>query len=163
MNEVNKQLKDNAIMYGLCQQWQDDWKTEKSTFELIDMYKRGLDFVIQHDYPSVDFIKKNFDMNLLNENLVFVDNDIHVVGSSGIYVINGACSGNIAFDNFNVATINVRHNSEISIKAKGLSKVFIRVFDNAIVHVSQSEAAKVYVYKRSENCKVQTEGDVLER
>lgn len=163
MNELNKQLKASAVGYGLCAQWQGDWNCDKSKQELIDMYKRGLDFAIEHDYPSLEFIKDNFNDEILNSNLIFIDSEIDIDGKSGIYIINGSCSGIINLHTFNTATIYVRHNSNITIAANGVSKVFVKLYDNAVVNIIQEQASRVYVYKRSENCKLFTNGDVLIR
>lgn len=60
MDKLNTDLRDHAVSYGLCQQWQNDWQDNKNQQELIDMYIRGIDFCIEHDYPTVDYIKNNF-------------------------------------------------------------------------------------------------------
>lgn len=46
MNRLNSELRGHAVSYGLCTQWQGDWQTNKSQQELIGMYIRGIDFVL---------------------------------------------------------------------------------------------------------------------
>lgn len=57
MNRLNSELRGHAVSYGLCTQWQGDWQNNKSQQELIGMYIRGIDFCIEHDYPTVEYIK----------------------------------------------------------------------------------------------------------
>ena len=54
MNRLNSELRGHAVSYGLCTQWQGDWQNNKSQQELIGMYIRGIDFCIEHDYPTVE-------------------------------------------------------------------------------------------------------------
>ena len=72
MNRLNSELRGHAVSYGLCTQWQGDWQNNKSQQELIGMYIRGIDFCIEHDYPTVEYIKGNFDRSLLHQNHIFL-------------------------------------------------------------------------------------------
>ena len=76
MNRLNSELRGHAVSYGLCTQWQGDWQNNKSQQELIGMYIRGIDFCIEHDYPTVEYIKGNFDRSLLHQNHIFVDEPV---------------------------------------------------------------------------------------
>ena len=60
MNRLNSELRGHAVSYGLCTQWQGDWQNNKSQQELIGMYIRGIDFCIEHDYPTVVNVQANF-------------------------------------------------------------------------------------------------------
>ncbi len=144
MDKLNRELRDKAVSLGLCRQWQGDWMESKSQQELIEMYVRGIDFCIEHDYPSVDFIKERFDARMLRMNRVFVDEEVENTGS-GVYVLNGKCTGVLRFDRFDVATVYVRHECEVVIEAEELARVFVRVYEGASVTVSRKDAAKVFV------------------
>lgn len=164
MDRLNKELRDEAVGYGLCKQWQGDWLDDKSQQELITMYKDGLDFCIENNYPSITYIKKNFDKALLRKNLIFVDEDVTgMCGKNGIYVLNGGCSGSVEFKGFTVATLYVRHTSEITVNVRHLAKVFISVYDKAKVSVTHTGAAKVYVYRRGYDTTVSVDSDVRVR
>jgi hypothetical protein len=132
MNELNTELRQLAVKLGLCNQWQSQWNGEKSQQELIDMYIKGLDFCLKHDYPNKNYIKQEFDHDLLVANHIYVDEDINLPnGISGIYVLNGECSGELHFSNWEVATIYVRHNTHVKVTASRFAKVFIRLYDDA--------------------------------
>lgn len=83
MNRLNSELRGHAVSYGLCTQWQGDWQNNKSQQELIGMYIRGIDFCIEHDYPTVEYIKGNFDRSLLHQNHIFVDEPV-IGGDNGV-------------------------------------------------------------------------------
>lgn len=148
MNNLSETLKQQAVDLGLCRPWTEAWG-DCDQQELIDKYKKGIDFCIDKQYPSNEFIKANFDRALLNENLIFVDEHINLeTAPSGIYVINGECTGRIWFGKWAAATIFVRHNSKIRIEADRYAKVFVRLYDNAEVECDYDESAVVKVYDR---------------
>lgn len=149
MDKLNAELRQQAVDFGLCAKWRGDWKSDKSQQELIDMWKKGIDFAIIHDYPSIDFIKANFDRKLLNRNLIFVDESIEIRNApSGIYVINGECSGTLWFNSWAAATVYVRHNSNVRIIADDFAKVFVRLYDDAAADVIELDGAVIKVYDR---------------
>lgn len=148
MNNLSETLKQQAVDLGLCRPWTEAWG-DCDQQELIDKYKKGIDFCIDKQYPSNEFIKANFDRALLNENLIFVDEHIRLDDApSGIYILNGECTGRIWFGKWAAATIFVRHNSKIRIEADRYAKVFVRLYDNAEVECDYDESAVVKVYDR---------------
>lgn len=149
MNKLNEELRTQAIKNGLCAAWRHSWESDKTQQELIDMYVKGIDFSLLHDWPSVNFIKANFDRELLNRNLLFVDEDIDLDNApSGVYVLNGECSGIIRLAPWAVATLYLRHNTNIRIIAGDFARVFVRLYDNADATVNAGESTVVKVYDR---------------
>ena len=161
--ELNSILKERARSLGLCDQWFGEWKSDESQDELVEKYKKGLDFSIKRDYPGNDFIKKYFDSNILHRHNVYVDERVPVKGESGVWVINGQCNGVIVFDEWSAATLYIRHNSKLKVVCAGHSKVFISVFDQSEVEVYSMENSCVYVYKNGERCKCVTSEGVRVR
>lgn len=161
--ELNNSLRNLARSLGLCDQWFGEWKENESQDELVKKYKRGIDFAIKNEYPSNDFIKNNFDKDILHEHHVYVDESIPVKGESGVWVMNGQCDGVILFDEWSAATLYVRHNSKLKVVCAGHSKVFISVFDQSEVEVYSMENSCVYVYKNGERCKCVTSEGVRVR
>lgn len=149
MDRLNEELRTQAIRNGLCAIWTTDWESDKTPQELIDMYKKGIDFSLLHDWPSNEFIKANFDRELLNRNLIFVDQEIDLMDApSGVYVINGRCRGVISFSRWAAATVYIRHESDIVVLADGHAKVFVRLYDDAVADAMGLEDAVVKVYDR---------------
>lgn len=161
IEKVNKVLKSKAMSLGLCSQWTNEWNPDSSYDELIDKFKRGLDFCIKFNYPSNEVIKSLFDKETLRKNHVYVDELIDVKKcESDVYVIQGECDMSLTFDSYSVATIFVRHSSMVNIDCHGYSKVFVRVYDNSDVTVSQYSNSKVFVKNYSEFSNVKTIGDI---
>lgn len=148
MNNLSETLKQQAVDLGLCRPWTEAWG-DCDQQELIDKYKKGIDFCIDKQYPSNEFIKANFDRALLNANLIFVDEHIRLDDApSGIYILNGECSGSIRFAPWTAATVYVRHTSNVRIIAGDFAKVFVRLNDEAEVKTEAEESAVVRVYDR---------------
>lgn len=149
MGNLSEILKCEAVERNLCAQWTAKWADNSDQQTLIDKYKRGIDFCLDRDWPSNDFIKANFDRELLNANLIFVDEYVDMdMAPSGIYILNGECSGRIRLAPWAAATIYVRHSSEITIVAEDFAKVFVRLYDEADAEVDSDESAVVKVYDR---------------
>ena len=148
MNNLSETLTQQAVDLGLCRPWTEAWG-DCDQQELIDKYKKGIDFCIDKQYPSNEFIKANFDRALLNANLIFVDEHIRLDDApSGIYILNGESSGSIRFAPWTAATVYVRHTSNVRIIAGDFAKVFVRLYDEAEVKTEAEESAVVRVYDR---------------
>ena len=148
MNNLSETLKQQAVDLGLCRPWTEAWGNCDQQ-ELIDKYKKGIDFCIDKQYPSNEFIKANFDRDLLNANLIFVDEYLDFdMMPSGIYILNGECSGSIRFAPWTAATVYVRHKSNVTIIADDFAKVFVRLYDEAEAETEAEESAVVRVYDR---------------
>ena len=163
MDKLNKDLRDAAIRLGLCEEWTDDWSENHNKQELIEMWLRGIDFAISHNYPSNEFIKENFSAELLKENNVFIDSIIREYNLNRIAVTCGNCEGELIFDGFSSCDVYIRHTSKVHFDVSQFAKVFINLYDDAEITIKQSDIAKVYVYLHGSNCHVNYEGDVLVR
>ena len=86
---------------------------------------------------------------MLNANLIFVDEYLDFdMMPSGIYILNGECSGSIRFAPWTAVTVYVRHTSNVRIIAGDFAKVFVRLYDEAEVETEAEEGAVVRVYDR---------------
>lgn len=142
-------MKAEGISLGMCEDGIKGWHADSSQQELIDKFKEYIDFCQRHDWPSNDFIKANFDRDLLHKNLIFVDEHIDLDNApSGVYIVNGECSGTIRVAPWSVATLYLRHDTNVQIEAGDFARVFIRLYDNSNATVSAAENAIVKVYDR---------------
>lgn len=163
MDKLNTELKDQAIACGLCEEWKNDWSENRSKQELIDMWLRGIDFAILHNYPTNEFIKEHIEPQLLKENNIFIDSPVSGINFNHKTVICGDSKGTLAFDSFASCDIYVRHTSKIHIDASKFSKIFVSLYDNAEVIIKQRDISKVYVYLHGSDCQVKYEGEVIVR
>ena len=160
VKSLNNALRDEAITMGLCAGWQRMWKKGWDRTELIQKYKEGIDFCIQHDYPKNDFIKKNFTRDLLRENGILVDDERSLLNKR-MCVLQGASEAIVRYNAWNVGTVYIRHNSHAIVTAKNMAFVIVRLFDNAEVECSTQDKASIVVLRHNEKTKVlKHEGNV---
>ena len=159
---IGKQLKSQAESLGACEKGLNglDRLNEQ---ELINRYVHFIDFVIENDFPSNDFIKENFDKSLLEHNNIYVDAEFERRNARQVVVIQGESKGVLLFDGVTTSYVYIRHDSDVTIDCSRLSKIFISVYDNAKIHVTQRDGASVYVYLHGENCSVESDGEGMIR
>lgn len=140
---VSDMLKAEAIKNGLCSTWTDEWG-HPTKEQLVDMYIRGLDFCILHNYPSNEFIKKHFgDIAIMKG--VYTDMKVNAENPD-IAILNGNCTGQIVLNGYNSRDIHVRHNSKVKIIVRDCAKAFIRVYDKAHAIVLNESGERSFVY-----------------
>lgn len=128
-DKLNKTLRDEAIRLNLCKKWQETiWNENLSQEELIDIYFRGLDFAIEHHYPSNEFIKENFDKDLLRRKGVLVD-DTYSLLNQRFAILLGNSKSTMRYNGTNLAQVYVRDYSEVRIEAKGRSHIIVHTYD----------------------------------
>ena len=159
---LGQKLKSQAESLGACEKGLNglDRLNEQ---ELINRYVHFIDFVIENDFPSNDFIKENFDKSLLEHNNIYVDAEFERRNARQVVVIQGESKGVLLFDGVTTSDVYIRHDSDVTIDCSRLSKIFISVYDNAKIHVTQRDGASVYVYLHGENCSVESDGEVMIR
>ena len=141
--KLSKELARQAKKFGICQEWHSELRGLDDKKAMIEMYLKGIDFCLSYDYPNNEFIRTNF-KGVMEEFGVFLDDSIDLVNVPKCVVL-GQTKGSIEINNFNVSEIFVKHDSELTIIAKGDSFVMIDLFDNAIIHVHIHDRAKVCV------------------
>lgn len=154
--DISKELKKEAISLGLCTEWTNEWgKPTKD--ELVDKYVKGIDFCIEHNYPSCEYMKKHFD-GVMQKHGVFVNDNIDLQNSKMV-IANGKTSGKIIYNAYSVGTIYARHDSDLTIEVSGNAFVSIETYDNCNVSVFQKDQSKVFIYNHGGN--IQTSGNIV--
>ena len=159
---IGKQLKSQAESLGACEKGLNGLE-KLNEQELINRYFHFFDFIVEKDFPSNEFIKNNFDKSLLEHNNIYVDAEFERRNARQVVVVQGESKGQLLFDGYTTSDVYVRHDSEVTIDCSRLSKIFISVYDNAKIHVTQRDGASVYVYLHGENCSVESDGEVMIR
>lgn len=159
---IGKQLKFQAESLGACEKGLNGLE-KLNEQELINRYIHFIDFIVEKDFPSNEFIKNNFDKSLLEHNNIYVDAEFERRNARQVVVVQGESKGQLLFDGYTTSDVYVRHDSEVTIDCSRLSKIFISVYDNAKIHVTQRDCASVYVYLHGENCSVESDGEVMIR
>lgn len=145
ITELKKELKSAAIGYGLCVPWQQmmDDATDKEM--LARMYLKGIDFCLEHDYPSIGYMKANF--KGICEPLGIFINDIISVENYPKVVAIGDCVGKLSFDRYALSQVFVKHGSILDIFAQDHVRVTVDCFDNSMVNIKALGHAVVTVYQ----------------
>lgn len=159
---LGQKLKSQAERLGACEKGLNGLE-KLNEHELINRYIHFIDFAIDANWPSNEFIKNNFDKSLLEHNNIYVDAEFERRNARQVVVIQGASKGVLLFDGLTTSDVYIRHDSEVTIDCSRLSKIFISVYDNAKIHVTQRDGASVYVYLHGENCSVESDGEVMIR
>lgn len=145
--ELSMFLRDKAREAGLCDQWYGEWEDSTTEEELIDKYKRGFDFMLKTGFVSSDFIKRHFDKDLLHRNNIYISEDFERE-MHGMCIITGNSKGVVNIPIVGFAEINVCEESDVEINVPLLSRVFVKVHNNANVKVVlRGKEAKCFVYQ----------------
>jgi hypothetical protein len=141
--ELNKDLRSQARNFGLCDQWYEEWSDLNcSQQELIDKYIKGLDFCILHHYPSNDFIKSNFDRDLLHKNNIVVD-ERHSLLNPMTAVILGNSKSKVRVNGYSVCRVYVRDNSSVDVFIRHKAHLIIHVYDHASVTIVENTTVNI--------------------
>lgn len=145
MNKLSKELTKQALAAGAkkdCSIYQKLQAVERRT-DLVQIYLDGIDFCLSNDFPSNDYIRKNF-RGAIEQHNVYLDGFAALVNPKQVVAL-GETSGTVKIDEYNVCQAYIKHNSKLKIKAVDHSFVMIDVFDDAGVEVQASGDAKVCV------------------
>ena len=149
---LSAKMKKEAVGLGLCEQWQGEWADDASKDDMAEKFVMGQDFCIEHDWPGVEVIKRNFG-DVMHRHGVYADETFEAEGLQSLIMV-GRCEGKLKVDGRGVSSVYVRHNSRLHVEASGDARVFVRLYDKAAVEVESSGGARVFVYTYSEGTKV---------
>lgn len=150
--ELSDLLLNEAIGKGLCQDWQQAWKGDFPS--LMDMYKRGMDFCVKHDYPSLEILRRYL-KGKTEEYNIFIDSREEVTLFSDTAVVLGDSKLRIWIADYGVLNLYLRHESEVDIFCAPHSIVSVETYENSVLKVHNARKVSVYQY---DNSKVQGEG-----
>lgn len=115
----------------------------------MELFKKGMDFCIEHDFPSMDFINENFSPQELHDNGIWVNESLdNKTLSNGIYIALGDTTGTVRIGRWCAVTIYLRHESKLNIVAEEFSRVFVRLYDSAESVIIDSEDARISIFDR---------------
>ena len=158
--KLSAKMKSQAVGLGLCQQWTDEWADSTSKDELVEKFVRGIDFCIEHNFPSCEVIRKEFG-DVIHDHGVYVDENV-IASDKPTVILNGECVAELSYSGKSCGDIYVRHDCEATVFVNGLARAFINIYDNAEVEVYCEEGAKAFVYLHGGRVR-KTRGDVTIR
>lgn len=140
----------------------DEFYNEKWNYSQEQLVKRmfkGIDFCLEHHWPSNEFIKKNFQRDFLRNQGVFVDDEYSVCNVQDSLVLGGS-KIRFRYSGTYYGNIRVRDLSLAHVTARGDGLVIVHLFERACVTIERSEKAKVSVIKHSPNVLINAPEDV---
>lgn len=144
---ISDLLLSEAIKQGLCQTWQDSWNGEFSA--LMGMYKKGIDFCIKNDYPSLDILRRYLKGKTEDYN-IFIDSETEVEVYNDTIVALGDSKLNIWVADYGVVSLYLLHNANVSVFCGEHSIVSIETYNDSKLRVqSPSGKASVFQYDNS--------------
>jgi len=162
MNELNKDLRNQAIALGLCQEWQNSWSKDWSKEKMVERFYKGLDFCLKHHYPSNDYILKHFDLEFRRQSNVFV-NDRYSVCNPKQSLVLGDSDITFRYNAWGNGSIHVRDNSSAKIYARNKSFVIVHLYENACVTAEQTDKATIVLIKHSHNVTINADAKIKVR
>ena len=150
LEETNRELRNSAVMCGLCNQWQMEWSIDWDYDRMISQFYRGIDFYLKTRFIDRQFIKEHFDIDLLRKNGILVD-DTYSLSNPEKAILIGNSSSTIRVNGNKHSVIYLTDNAEVKITAKNRSFVIVHALDSATITAQQSESARLIVIKHSYN------------
>lgn len=141
--KVAKELAKQAKKLNICTEWHNAMKVMDNKKALLEMYIKGLDFCLSNDYPSNEYIRKNF-KGEMEEFGVFLDDSIELTNNKRCIAL-GDTKGRVEANEYSVCEVYVKHDSALTIIAKDNAFVMIDIFDNAVIHIHAQDQAKVCI------------------
>lgn len=151
------QMRKDGVDKGLCRLYQGKLKDGLTVEQLADLFKGGIDFCINNDYPTLDFLREHY-KGKCEPYGVYIDESTGQLHNPGTIVLNGACKAFINYNGNKVSRLYARHESVCAVVVGGAANITIDLFDNAhlVVAVAGSDArVSVNVYG---NARVEQKG-----
>ena len=156
LNTLNKSLRKDAIGFGLCQQWQGEWKSDWDKQKMVDKFFQGMDFCLKHRFPTNQFIKDNFDLDFRRKSNVLVDDKYSLLNPARALIL-GESESTIRMNARNSSTIYIRDNSHVKLLASGSSFVIVHLLDSAQIEVETKDNPHVVVITHSKDATLITD------
>ena len=142
--ELQEKILNEAVANGVCDKFKKELQQEGlSDDQLCMMYHRGLDFCIEHNFPSQEIVQM-FDKDVLYRNGIYYDYKGIADTRSHFIVANGESDIDLTIDG--VVSLYVRDNSVARLRLTRDAFVYVTLRDNATVEiVSRDDDAKAYM------------------
>jgi molybdopterin converting factor small subunit len=144
--EPIEQMRNDGAGKGLCRLYQLRLRDGLSVKDLSDLYKGGMKFCIDNDFPTLDFLREHY-RGKCEEYGVYIDDAVaEELHNPDTVVMNGESVAFFRYNEYTVSQLYVRHTSKAAVVVGGNAIVTISLFDDAELVISKAtEAASVHV------------------
>lgn len=143
--KINKELASKARKLNICKPWYDMLKKAEDKDTMMRMFVKGIDFCLEHDFPSVEYFEKH-GKEVIEKHGVYVNKTIECVNSP-FTVLLGYCKSVFINTEYGFSQLFIKHQSVVDVTLKDHSFTVIDVFDDSIVIGTASGNAKVLINK----------------
>jgi len=160
--ELNEYILNKARESGICEPWADRISGAGNVEELLKMYVAGIDFCLEHNFPSnEDLVRLSTKEQRLGHGII-VDEQA-VLNDPSFLVMLGKCESELAYAGFSTSQLFVKHESKAGIAVHGNAFLVIDCFDNSSIKVTATDNTKVLinVYGSSNVSRISTEGATI--
>jgi hypothetical protein len=162
MDNLNTELKRQAIACGLCEQWQSDWSGNWDFDTMADKLFEGINFCAKNRYPDKDFIVRTFDKDKLRSKNIIADDNYSLLNPTKAFII-GKSTSNVRYNAENSGLMHIQGQSHVKLTAKGRSHVIAHIWDKAKIDVEVTDMARVFVVRHTSTTEVKKTGNVSVR
>ena len=144
MKKFAKQIQKEAQALGACSPGLDELKNVgDNKAALVQLYLSKLEFCLEHDFPSNDFIREHGKGTMESFGL-FLDDNINLTNYRKCVAL-GKTTGKVVITSYGVCQVYAKHTSDLVIEASDNAFVMVYVYDDAKVTVNAHDRAKVHV------------------
>lgn len=143
MAHIGKELAKQAKAKGICNDWYKDLLEQKDVEKLAEMYLKGIDFCLANDYPSTDYIRKNF-KGKMEKFGIHLDEHLTLTNEKKVVAL-GLCSGMVEVKDYEVSEVFIKHLSDMVLVVRDNAFVMVDMFDDSSLNIIAGDNAKVCV------------------
>lgn len=162
----NTELAEMARKAGICKEGFERIASSESIEELLFYYIEGIDFCLEHDFPSKEYLKEKGE-GVIEKYGIHIDSEVKSRNARNMVLL-GDCHAHCVYDTYTVGQLFVKHstvatveasdsaylvidcfdNSVVNVVASGFSKVLVNVYGNALVEFEEKEASQIKVVRK---------------
>lgn len=140
---TNNDIAESALKHEACKPGLKKILESKSEAELLDLYKKNIDFCLSENFPSSEQFEK-VDSLLLEGHGIFLDGDA-LLRDRDFIVLLGSCFAGIEYTGYNVGQLFIKHDSAADVSVKDKAYVVIDCFDDSELKIEALADSKVLI------------------
>lgn len=148
-NDLMYFMNDNGELEHICSTYTSKVQKSKNIQDLIKLYKQEPSWAMSVKYPSLDVMKRYFDIPEVMRMGVYIDRVVDVVCDDEVYIFNN-CKGKIELtfnpDKACFPTIYIGLESDLEVTVNGIYSE-INVYDNSKVKVKSKGRGKSTIFR----------------
>ncbi len=142
--ELNQYILKEARINGICAEWATLIDHSNSKDELMEMYVKGIDFCLEHDFPSNQDLLKLGGPDFIAKYGVYVNQDCEFQDKRFLVLL-GACKSKACYTGYSIGQVYLKGTSSLSCDVAENAFIIIDCFDETSISVNSSNDSKVLV------------------